>query len=494
MAIFQKTIKTLKRALTSPKFLPVVILLFVLSSVVFAASINYKVPSDEYYHFRFTEFYANRSTDFSPFIQEQGLDFFDLADVQRVPDYLYHYQMSFILRILRIFLHTWFSQVFILRLINIGISVGSLWLIYKILKELGAKVIEINLVIMLMCGTGMFLWVASAAGYDPASMTLFLAVLLFGLRLHRGEISAKHTLSYVLLAMATILTKITFAPILLIITIVLLVRLNKKIIQKGAWKDYDFKKPGYILLTCALLLMGGLLVERIGKNVYKYHQINVSCDKVHTYDQCMKDDIFSRNQNQAKKYAAEKAAGYQKIYKPISFTKDWIKDMYERLYFYFGHQQMLANPGAQRTALVTVAILGVILLFSGRALVSSKQELFIVGVVISYTAILYLFNVNTFLTLGERYAFQGRYLLPILPFVYYFVIKAVARLYKKLPKAAQVGYVGLLLALFIINVYMHLPILVFYRGTESKWYSDVGREPSLQIQRVLKKVGIKSVI
>jgi hypothetical protein len=249
-----------------------------------------------------------------------------------------------------------------------------------------------------------------------------------------------------------------------------------------------------VVLLVAVLVTGFLFVERIGGNLITYQQIEVSCDKIHAYSDCMQDDVFSRNEIQLRAYAEQKARGDGVTYQPYQFTQMWTTFMYERSHFYYGHEQMRANYGAKVMAVAMAATFLVMAAVFRKKVAVSKGERLLFWVTATYAGTMYLFNLQTWLKFGQPYAFQGRYLFPVIPFLYYFCIKLLILTYQALHGRLRQVYLASILIVLTLSIYTHLPLLVFYRGTEAKWYTDSTRSFHLRVQDELRKLNIKTII
>lgn len=482
------------RIIKSKKIIAVVVALFIAQGAFFSASINYKIPSDEQYHFRLTELFTNQSVFKGPVIVDQGNNYYDLGDVERTPNILYHYLASIVLRILRLFTTDIYIQIFLLRMFNVLFGVFILLMVEKILKQIQASIFIKNCVVILFALTGMFLWGSSAISYDPPAMLMFFALILTSLKIIKNRLNTKSLLIFILLATTTLLLKASFAPFIILIFIWLVWEKRADIKSKKISQTLRLERVSNILIIAGTVTMLLLAVERFGLNLTRFGSIKVQCDQLHSIQNCLQNDVYKRNYYQKRYYEGQKIIGKTVDYNLIDFSGSWVKDMYERIYFYYGHEQMRANNGAKTTALVSAIIVLCALCLNRKKLLESSEEKFLAYISLTYVLIMYLFNTRTYLTIGERYAFQGRYLLPILPFVYYFGVKAIVLTYSKINGVVRNIYVGLVVILILLNVYMHLPLLVFYRGTEAKWYSEQTKGFHLKVQERLRVFNIKTVI
>lgn len=486
------SVKNLRALISSNKFFYITLGVMVFSCLLFVFSIAYRIPPDEYYHFRFIEYYATQPVTNGPFISNQGVEHFDLRDITRIPNYLYHYGMSFPLRGLFLVTDSLLLQVMVLRLITLSIGVASLFVIRRILRQIKASPFAQNSVLLLISLTGMMVWMFSSINYDVPATLLYLACVSLALSILQGKgITTKRLALFSLFAMLCVLTKVTFIPFLALLGIIT-VFLKRKDLHFT--QNLQLKNFQHVLLIIAVVVVGFLFMERIGGNVIKYRQIEVTCDKIHAYSDCMQDDVFNRNETQLKAYAQQKARGDGVTYQPYQFTQMWTTFMYERSHFYYGHEQMRANYGAKVLAVATAAGFIVLAAVFRKKIVVTKGEKLLFWVTLSYATTMYLFNLQTWLKFGQPYAFQGRYLFPVAPFLYYFCIKLLILTYKSLKASWRKAFLVVVASLLILSIYTHLPLLVFYRGTEAKWYTDSTRNFHLRIQSELRKLNIKPII
>lgn len=481
----------LRDFIASKKFFYILMSFITLSCVFFAASITYQIPSDEFYHLEFTSFYADQPPIHSPFIANQGLDNFELRDITRTPSYLYHYILSFPFWVAREFTSSLFAQVFVLRILTVMIGIASLLVVRRILRQVGATAFVQNMMLGMLGLTGMLLWVFASINYDVPAIALYLLCVSAALSILQGKgVTTKRLVMFVTLAMLCALTKVTFIPFLaiLVIATTILKRHDLRLVQ-----NLTLKRWKHIALLILFLITSFLFIERIGGNIIRYHQIEVSCDKIHTYQQCMQDDVFSRNENQLKLYKTQEASGQGVSYQPYQFTQSWLRMMYERLHFYYGHQQMTAGPGAKAFAVIIGGIMVAMAVAFWRRIAETSGERLLLIITASYALVMYIFNLQTYLKFGQPYAFQGRYLLPVIPFFFYFCVKLCVLTHYRLRGRWRNTFVAGVIAVGLLSIYIHLPVLVFYRGTEPKWWPVPMQSFNLRVQDGLHHLNIHTL-
>lgn len=468
-------IEKLKQFIQSKNFLYVLLALFVGQAVFFAAAINYKVPSDEEFHFTFTEYYANRPILEGPVIADQNSNFI-LGDVQRLPSYMYHYLSSFYLRAVTVFSKNIEFQVFSLRLLNVAIGVLCLLVLVRLLRRIGTSQLSINLVIAGLISTGMFVWVFAGITYDNLAMLLFLLLLhqLIGLQ---RKLQIVPLLLSASTALFLFVVKETYLPVVLLCFLLLFGWHLKQVGFKKLWtnlwkstvKSWKATSTRRALVGAIVLfvLTFGLFAERYIQNYVVYGKTTPTCNQVHSESECMQSSIYRRNTGQKKEFEAAKNAGDGQLAPFGDFTRKWGILIYERTFFYRGHQTIKANDSSRRVASVT-AVFVVIILFAGVWLGREKRSDVLhkaLGIItVGYILLVFFYNLNTYHYYGYPFAIQGRYLLPVLPFVYLAIVTCWQRVYRGLDRAYRPVYMIISVVLILVNLFVHAPLGIYQRG------------------------------
>lgn len=449
-----------------------VLALFFLQGLFFAAAIKYKIPPDEKTHFLFTQYYSHQSILSGPFISHQHGSFV-LGDIQRTTSYLYQYLLSFPLRVVQHLSSDMQVQVFAMRLFSVALGLCSLLILAKLFDRLKITPLMRNLILLALSLSGMYVWIFAAVNYDVLAIPLFFLMLLFLLDFIKERSFIDLMLS-TFTALALALTKFTYVPFILLAFVIIL--LWNKHDMKGLFNDVrssiNFDKHKVLLtgLIIINLLFVGLVIERYGYNLVKYHSFTPSCTKIHELSECLQTPNFSRNTQQAEVFKQFKAQGGQ-LLGPIEFTGQWVEQMYERIYFYFGHKYIIANSIAKDFAALLLAAVIILFIFRPIKILTSKEKTFIAYITIAYVLVLFFFNLHSYLSTGAEFGFQGRYLLPVLPFLYLFVFLAARNFYARYLVGRKIALWGVGIIL-LANLYVHMPVLVFMRGTDNVWYTS----------------------
>ncbi len=488
-------LEKIKNALGGKNFFYGLIVFFVAQSMWYVFSVRYRIPPDERYHYQFINYYAHQPIANGPVItnQEQFPETFILSDIERTPSYLYHYLMSFPLRLVKKFISTEARQVVILRLINIGFIVVGFFVLYRILALIKLNRLQANLVIFMLTMTGMLTWLSAAINYDNLAFPLFF-VSIYSLLKIIEKFRLKYLTIFGIFAISTLLVKVTFAPILFIAFLIAstLSLQHKLPTYQQIKRDFIKNKTLLIVLSVLLLVFSGLFIERIGTNVVRYGSITPACDAIHTQEQCLRNSGYTRGVKQ-KKIVQELKANNQKLdVMPGEFVSNWLGLMYDRIYFYLGHKQMQPTTPARLASLLMFIFFVILLGLKRNILLKTKQQKFLFLVTVTYIAILFMFNLTSYLRDWAKFGYQGRYLLPVLPFVYAFCILLFWNVYNSCSKYVKRALLLVFALLTTINLYQHAPPLVFLRGSDSTWFTSETIGFNKKLNSMLHKVYLTS--
>lgn len=479
----------IKGGIGASKFFYLIIAVFILQSIYFAASIRYQAPPDEKTHFTLSQFYASQPLFIGPFRHNTSNQYIT-GDIRHASSYLYPYLLSFPLKVINKFTSDVQHQVFLLRLISVALGAYSLIILRKLLRKLKTTEPVNNLTILLLSFTGMFIWLFASINYDVLAIPLFFLFLLSLI-----DFIQKKSLRYLLLstafAMFLCLTKQTFLPVVFIaylILVVLNLHQRRDVISKVKTNLSAEKKFILYGLIAANLLFAGLFIERYGVNIIEYHSLTPSCTAINTYQECLGTPGFKRDVEQKSDFAKLKAEKGSLPFSPLQFTAHWIEIMYERLYFYTGQNYMVADNVARNVFGLTFGLLLLVFLIKPVRILRTNEQKFIALVTVSYIVLLFLYNLNSYLAVGAEFGFQGRYLLPVLAFIFLISILEVRALYVHVGKYWRHTILGILSVVVLLNIYVNLPLLVFIRGSDAQWYTQKTTRLNLKLQAGLRKL------
>ncbi len=445
---------------------------FLLQAVFYAVTIDYGIPPDETYHFESIKYYGDRPISSGPFLKNQSPDTIqNVNNIDRNPKYLYHYLASFPQRAAEAAGASEDTQILIMRIISIILAFCSLLVLKKIFDQLTPDRLIKNIALAAYILTGMFVWLAGSINYDNLANLFFLIFVLLMIRFIRRP-GLVWFLAVMAAGMATVLTKHSFLPMLILGFAVGVYYL----VKTGRWRTNIFKKAN--LKTWAVIvvfcLTSVLFFERIGGNLVHYGALYPKCNKFFTDDQCGVYRVTARDYQQKSEYTPEAKHAVVRDWDPFTHTGTWIYKMYDSLPWYLGHQRIESNIYSEISAALLAVLFFVTMLFPRRKAKKIRAEYkFVIAATITYFGVLYLFNLNTYFNIGQMNAYQGRYLLPVLGFFYLFVVTLALSTYRNMSGSTKklFGYLWLITA--AVYVGMHFTPLLFYIGSDSSWFDNI---------------------
>jgi hypothetical protein len=403
--------------LGTPQFFWIIICLLVMQALWIALSGRYPMAFDEDFHLGVIKLYSHH---LSPFWDghPSGGDAF--GAVARDPSYLYHYLMSFPFRLVSALTMSQTAQVLILRLINIGMFASALPLYRRLLAKTGASKALVNFSLLLLLLVPITPLLAAQINYDNLLLPLVALIMLMTLKLARslkaGEINLGIGLGLLSLCLLASVVKYAFLPMFVAIVGFLIntawrAPRSKKILKLNKWM--------YLGLVAGLLLSGGLFIERYGVNVLRYHKPVADCAEVLDYEHCQYYGPWIRDYN----FEVNKPADSD--HSPIEYTQHWFYGMWFRSFFavdgpatLYQTRGPLVVPGV--SAIIFASLGGVVLVLSVRRLWRRHDHSALVlftAVTLLYLVVLWLQDYQLFIKTAQPVAINGRYLLPVLPFI-----------------------------------------------------------------------------
>lgn len=467
----------IKRLVSSKYFFLGLIAFFLLQGVWYATSINHGIPADEVYHVQFIEEYAGRPLLSGPIINDQA-DRFHLGDLERTPSYLYHYLLSFVHRVTESFGLSDQSQILALRMVNLLFGVLSLVLVRKIIMAASGSKLFSNIVVLTTSLTGMFVWISAAVNYDNLSLLTFLLFTYLALLLLRKP-SVILLSSSIIVSLLAVLIKVTIAPTILLLAaiclMIMIYRRNQFLVSfKKSWAGH-LSTDKLQLFIVGILLVVSLLIftERVIGNLVSYGSVSPKCDQIHSVESCLNHFIYKRGIDQRVKLEESISLGVRPEANIAQFTDRWPTIMYERLYYYFGHKTFGSNPISELAKVALVLLVVVALSIKKLPVLKSNEEKILLAITIFYIAQLFLYNMKAYVKFGEILGgYQGRYLLPVIPFAYYFIFQLINSARNSLSGGTRRLFTVVAVIIVIAFTALHFPVLLFVLETDSTWFTE----------------------
>lgn len=437
------------RFIASSWFLRLTFAWFIIQAVYFAITTRYGLPPDENYHLSYIQLFADNSP--SPFLSGQG-DYFILREAVRNPFFLYHYLLSFPYLIFKDLL----EPTLVLRLINVGLGIASLYIIKKLAELIKVTPFVRNITIFMLSNTLMFVFLFGSVNYD--NLFIFLSIAgVYVLLLIRRNLSAKRLLVFVAIILAGLLVKINFLPIAFILSMIaafILIRSRVNIVDRLR-KSFAKDRRLNIFLSLTILTLGILFTHRYVANAVRYQTFAPECQQVQTLDYCRKSALFVRNEQVFGDGRKDAPKGL------LSYSVEWSRLMMQRTYGVYAHEKMSPNRFVA-SGIILVLIVGVISFI--RLWRRNDTSINILLLVTSfYMLALFAENFRTYKSSGIlQLAVHGRYAFAVLPFVYLILTNYTFKLLRN--NVVRVLFVILLLALFALS---SLP--TYLRKSSPEW-------------------------
>ncbi len=489
--------------LRSRAFFVAVIVGFVLQSLFFAVVVNPSQPvtlengtvireggvvPDGNRHIGAIYYFASQPLANGPFIHDLPSEQLWMGELERFPSYLYYYLLSFPVRIAVAAGASDPLIVFMIRCIGILIGVAVLIVVRRIAILVSRSSIVANLSILALAMTGAFAWLAPAESYDMLGLLFFMLFLLSSLQFIKYHDTTK--LGWMLLWLFLVsITKYTYLPFaglggLLAVGIVtrrvgLRPLLEKLKLQHAQW----YKAKPYIvgLLGAALIVSGGLFVERLGVNAVQYRSADPDCDLIHEREACRNFGVFDRNYLRTMQYKQELASGEREAttYQPIAYTKFWLERYYNSVFGYVGHiwiytfWPIMIIAGSVAAALL-ISVLGYSWYHRLR-IFRTPEAMYLLVIAAAIVALQYVFNANIVVKYGgEMYAFghQGRYIIAAVAIGYMAVLMVLAGVWRRLDQNKRRRYFVPLAAVLCLTMVIHwAPVSFVVHADGPEWYS-----------------------
>ncbi len=417
----------------SNKFFWLVVGLLVIQAAWIALSGRYPMAFDEDFHLGLIKIYSDH---LSPFWNGQVVGGDAFGAVARDPSYMYHYLMSFPYRLIEVLTANLTTQVLILRALNIGFFVGGLVIYRRLLAKTKASNAVVNVCLLVFVLIPVTPLLAAQINYDNVILPLVGIALLAALSFNERTTNRYFDLKGILLVLGSCLLastiKYAFLPIFIAIAgfclVVVLKRFSsfKKLLFaiRASWAKT--KTATLIVLIVLNAALGVLFVERYGLNIVRYHKPVPDCAEVLDYQHCQYYGPWIRDYNfQQQKGDAETSIN--------NYSYDWLKGMWMRSFFAvdgpttgFQTRGPLTIPGWSGIVFGIVGPFCFVIRAKSLWRTYHRPALWLLSsAIVIYSLVLFLTNYSMYLETARPVAINGRYLLPIMPFMILFSALAV---------------------------------------------------------------------
>jgi hypothetical protein len=438
----------LKLFLASRTFWLIVLGVFLFQSAWIALTVRYPMAFDEQFHLGIIRLYAHH---LSPFWSGQPSGADQFGALTRDPSYLYQYLMSFPYRLISAFTASETAQVIFLRLINIGILSSALVVFRRLLALLGASAAMRNVVLAFFVLTPVVPFLGAQINYD--GLIVLMTALAFstyhGFRSAlRSQNSWKWPLFGHLLLICTFASLVKYAFLPLAAGLTLAVLFDLRYALKNGVKVLPRSKKvhfsGKIVIFALLLVVGlGLFSERYFVNIARYHTPIPECDQVLSVDECQGYAPWARNYMFANWHVETETK--DKITYPATWVHKALGETVFTITSRFNEKGLVDYYNSMQLPIpnifswVMLVGGGFLSLFYWRTIKRNQGLVVLLSVSALYVLALFAMNLMDYLHLGFPVAIHGRYLLPILPLLYFTIAMAVSKLLSSTAETKRVA-------------------------------------------------------
>jgi hypothetical protein len=388
--------------------------------------------------------------------------------------------MSFPYRLITLFTHQQVAQIIILRFINIGLFAGGMILFRRLFKrfKISSGLINFSLLMLVLIPVVPFL--AATINYD--NLIFLLVPLIISLALKcRDEIVINNKIPVISLVMFLVvgmlggLVKYAFLPIFAAIVIYLLFIFMRKSSKVNLLKTIvtSFKSSRrwlQIIMIIALIISGGLFIERYGVNLLQYHSMEPDCGKLHDTSYCIQYGPWARNNRIANDVIANNPDRNPEI---SLFTPSWFVGMVYRLYFAINYNY--SNDPPLPVPVTIASIIGgiglILILAFWKFIFRIDRRLLLFATVIAlYVGALFYRNFTEYLHYRTMLAINGRYLIIILPLLFVLIGLAYQRLFNILLKARAKSFINIFSVVIILLLLQGGGATTHLVSSQANWY------------------------
>ena len=426
-----------------------IFLVFLLVCIFLAFNIKMGVSPDSYYHLRVSQAYSTTLG-----IPQNTPQTYQWRDITRIP-YLYFWINGRILNINNGVI----DEVVLLRVINVIYSLGTVYVMYLLSKEIFKDKWKRVLPVFFLTHTLMFVFLSSSINYDNLANLLSTLSIYFFVKFVKKGINLKYLLLMLLSLCIGALTKSTVLPVALILVILSAVEIVKR---KDEVKKTKAGKELLLLIPIAIFVF--LNLSLYGGNLLKYKTLEPSCTQILTHEQCLENGVYYRNKVD---YNATPINGpidvFNMIIKgerigPVRYFFRWFPNLMSKIFGIMGDSS-LHLPYYLVALFILFFLAGAVLIISNKRKLT-KIDKYLLTILLFYTAILFFTqNYPMYLTYNHYYlGLQGRYIFPVISIIYILLTKSFFFIKnKKLRNIVLISFSILLIYSCNIYLFLNLP-------------------------------------
>lgn len=448
-------------------------LYFGLRLLFLATSISPFIPPDEVTHFGICSIFST-----VPFLPENSPESYQYGLVTNIP-WLYYWIMGKLLALN----FTGISDLVFLRLLNIPLAFAFVFYVWRTLRLVTDDRLTQILLVVAMTNTMMLTFLSAFVSYDNLTNLLAAMSVYYLLAFFKTRSAATLAASFVC-QLAGCLTKITFLPLIPVLSSVLIIHEIKNIPRLPSALVTCFRGDMWRSSIVALALLSGLAlnIQLYGGNYSNYGTITLETTDVLPLESALQYRLTARgyvfklfkegrvSKTQALEmtsridHPGDRADAVFMIENYAKFKNGeirfmglpeyiplWTERMAAGIFGVFGHLQ-IANYWPTIAPISLLAVLTFLaFLIRWRPWDAAWFPSYLMVIAGFYTIFLmYRFNYQEYLDNGTPYvALQGRYIFPVIGPIYVLSSYYLMRLFKV--RAARVAIFGLAAFIFIMS-------------------------------------------
>ena len=393
---------------------------FAFQLIFYAVNIAEGIAPDEVYHVELSEL---QSESISLKVEDSPRTYY-LGAVSVRP-YLYHYFMG------RLLLFNIFNipSFIYLRLINILLSLVTLWLTLLLTKEVSNDKWVQLAVLIIQTNILMNVFISAMVSYDNLVNLLSTASFLFIIRFIKN-FSRKNLLLLIITMMAGALTKISYGPVV-VIQIIILISYSKSIYKN---RRKIFQKPVMVndgILAAAIVVLFGLNLNLYANNIITYGQVQPKTSKVLGDELALKYYAqYQRNDNLKKTLDSRVEVPLPK------YLIMYCDQTAQTIFGVCGHKSLVRSNMEVLNYFFVITLLSIFLFaLRFRERIKNAPLIILIFSIIAYSLVVVSVNYQSYQALKFfGLALQGRYNFPILALASIFIAFNFMSVFRKRTK------------------------------------------------------------
>lgn len=403
--------------LASSRFLTYFLLVFfVLQSGWVAFNYTFS-PIDEEFHFGIIQVYTDHNW---PVIYDQPHSYDTYRDFSGEGSKLFHFLLSYPMRVFELISSDPILHVRILRLINIFFATLGLYLFTRVFSRLKVSRSVNNIMLAIVTTAPVTVWTASAINYENLLIlltALFLYVTVSAVR--SVEFSFYDFAKVLMVGALASLVKFTFIPIFLLGTLWLVISKHNTPVDKKFFKPAVEGKHKKWLLTlgvfAALVVTLFMFTQTYGVNTVQYGTPRPDCRATLGLERCLSNGVIQFNEDQlASKHERD----------PMSIGEyffNWVSNM-----FFMSSSITKPPMPVYYTFFVALNILLILLsLVYVRGSRISTELKIITVIALLFLCVVFANNLSLYYEYHAMRALTWRYILIIWPILLVFMLQVI---------------------------------------------------------------------